>query len=126
MTIDKAALAQAGVVLPEVFEDIDLADRHAAVQVGAHIVRLGRRGVVHIAPDVAVVFFRLDFADRHAARVGGNGLAGAAGMHDLVDIFGPQVVLCLAFAVFAVSVDEQYTAVFCLTLGRTRLDLPEY
>jgi hypothetical protein len=55
----EAAFAQAGVVLPEVGEGIDLAYGHAAVQVGAHVVGLGRRGVVDVAADVAVVVFGL-------------------------------------------------------------------
>ena len=54
------AFAQARVVLPEVAQGIDLSDGYAAVQMCAHVVRLGRRGVVHIAADVAVVVFRLD------------------------------------------------------------------
>ena len=95
-------------------QGIDLAHGHAAVQVGAHVVRLGWRGVVHVAADVAVVVFGLDFTDGHAAGVGGYGLPGAVGVHDFVDVFGAQVVLRFAFAVFAVGVDEEHAALVAL------------
>ena len=88
-------------------QGFDLGHGHAAVQVGAHVVRLGRRRVVHIAADVAVAVFGQDLGIRHAARVGRHVLPGAEHVHDLVDVFRPQVVLCLPFAVFAVGVDEQ-------------------
>ena len=78
------------------------------MQVGAHVVRLGRRGVVHVATDVAVVVLRHDLGHRHAASVGGNVLPRAVGVHDFVDVFRAQVVLRLAFAVFAVGVDEEH------------------
>ncbi len=87
------------------------------MQVGAHVVGFGRRGVIDIAADVAVVLFGDDLRLRHPSRISRNIFVGAVGVDDLVDVFRAQVVLRLAFAVFAVSVDEQHM----VALGRAIL-----
>ena len=94
--------------MPEVAQGINFADRYAAVQMGAHVVRFGRRGVVHIAADVAVVVFRFNVRHRHTLGIAVDVMPGAVGVYDFVDVFRPQVVLRLAFAVFAVGIDEQH------------------
>ena len=107
---NKAARAQAGEVEPVTRQRIDFFHRHAAVQVGAHVVRLGRRGVVDVAADVAVVVFGGDFFDRHAAGVGRHirpALGEAAvDVDDLGEVLRAQEVLRLAFTVFAVGIDK--------------------
>ncbi len=103
----KATFAQTPVVLPKALQHIDFTDRHAAMQIGAHVVRLRRRRIVHIATDITVVVLGLDFAHRRTAGVSGNVVTRTVGVNDLVDVLGPQVVLRLAFAVLAVSVDEK-------------------
>ena len=108
MASGEAALTQAGVVLPEVAQGVHLAHRRAAVQVVAHVVRLGRRGVVYVAADIAVAVFGLDLGHRHAAGVRGYVVPRPLSMDDFVDVFGAQVVLGFAFAVFAVRVDEEH------------------
>ena len=100
---------------------VDLGDRHTAVQVRAYVVRLGRRRIVHITSDIAVVVFGLDLTHRHAARIGGDVMPGTVGMHDLVDVFRAQVVLRLAFAVFAVGIDEQDATVVACAILAARL-----
>ena len=102
------AVAQTRVVVPEVAQGINFADRYAAVQMGAHVVRFGRRRIVHIAADVAVVVFRFNVRHRHTLGIAVDVMPGAVGVYDFVDVFRPQVVLRLAFAVFAVGIDEQY------------------
>src|SRR5690606_6674419 len=99
------ALAQTGIVGPGAGEGVDLGGGHAAVEVGAHVVGLGRRSVVDVAADVAVVVLGGDLGDGHEAGVAGHGGAGAVDVDDLVEVFGAQEVLGLAFALFAVGVD---------------------
>ena len=65
----KATLAELGIVRPEVLEGVDLALRHATVQMGAHVVGLRRRRVVDVAADVAVEVLALDLRDGHAPGV---------------------------------------------------------
>jgi hypothetical protein len=103
-------VAQAGVVLPEAGEGLDLGGGDAAVEVGAHVVRLGRRGVVDVAADVAVEIFGGDVGHGHEAGVAGHVGAGAIDVDDLGDVFGAQKILGLALAVFAVGVEEEDVA----------------
>ena len=99
--------------MPVVGQRIHLGHGHTAVQVGAHVVRFGGRGIVHITADVAVVVFCGNLAHGHAAGVGGHVCPGAVGVDDFVHVFGPQVVLGLAFAVFAVGVDKEHLLALC-------------
>ena len=106
----EAALAQARIVRPEPPHrpGVDLRQRHPAVQMRPHVMRLRRRRVVHIAADVAVVALFLDLAHWHPPCIARNVPARPVGMHHLVDVLRPQVVLRLALAVLAVGVDEQH------------------
>ena len=90
--------------------------RHAAEQVGAHVVRLGRRRVVHVAADVEieVVGCTGDFRERHDAGVAGNVLVAVEGGYDLLDVLRAQVVLRAAGMELGVGVDEEHLAsAFC-------------
>ena len=46
-------------------EGVDFGDRNAAVQVGPDVVRLGRRGVVDVTADVAVVILGFYLVERN-------------------------------------------------------------
>jgi hypothetical protein len=100
-------LAQVRIVGPVAAERIDLPRRHAAVDVGAHVVRLGRRGVVDKAADVAVVVLGRDLGLGDEAGVAGHRFAPPVDVDDLGDVLGPQVILRLALAVFSIGVDEE-------------------
>ncbi len=77
------------------------------MQVGADIVRLGRRGVIDVAADVAVPVLGLDLADGHEAGVAVHILPLAIDVDDFADVLGAEEVLRLALAVFAVGIDEK-------------------
>ena len=84
---------------------------HAAVEVGADVVRLGRRRVVDVAADVAVEVLGLDLARwaRGGRRPGSRRARRgerAVGVDDARDVLGAEEVLRLALAVVAVGVDE--------------------
>ena len=82
---------------------------NAADQVGLHILRFRFGRVVHVAADVEVVVVGLDdlgLVDQ-AAVLGYLPLVGEDEV-DLLDVFGAQLVLVLAFGVFPVGVDEQH------------------
>ena len=71
----KAVLSQTGIVAPEPLQCIDLRRRYAAVDMRANVLRFGRRRVVDIATDVAIVVLALDLAARHHAGITGHILA---------------------------------------------------
>ena len=75
---------------------------------GAHVLRLGRRAVVDVAPDVEIVFLGLQAGIGHEPAVGGHLQPVAVDVGDLLDVLGPQAVLVLAFPVLAVGVDEEH------------------
>ena len=103
----KDTLAQAVVIFPEMRERPDLHHGHATVDVCAHVVRLRRRSIVHVAADVAVPALGFDLAHRHEPRVGINVLPLAIDVDDLRDVLRPEEVLRLAFAKLAVGIDEE-------------------
>src|SRR3546814_19002514 len=87
------------------------------MQMRAYVMRLRRRGVVHVAADVAVVVLGSDLGPRHAPAVGGNLVdvaagQGAVGMDDARDVLGAQEVLRLALAVVSVGVDVEHMVAF--------------
>ena len=104
----KAILPQARIVAPEMFQGIDLNNGHPAMQMGSHIMGLGRRRIIDIAADIAVVVFRGYLRHRHPAGIGGNIRPPAGAMDNLIDVFRPQMILGLAFAVFPVRIDKQH------------------
>ena len=90
-------------------QGVNLALGYAADEVGLHIFRLRIGGVVHIAADVEVVVVGLDDLGLvHQAAVFGDLALVGEDEIDLLDVFGAQLVLVLAFGVFAVGVDEQH------------------
>jgi hypothetical protein len=115
----KESLAKAGVVAPVALQGVDLDQWHSTMQVSANVVRLRRRRVIHITPDVAVVVLGRDLAVRHHARVAGNRQPVPVDVDDLGDVFGAQEVLRASFAVLSVRVDEQCL----LAVGGAGLDL---
>ncbi len=88
-------------------ESVYFGDRHTAMEMGANIMWLGRRGVVDIAADIAVVVLGGDFRDRDEAGITGDIGALAVSADDLRDVLRTEKVLRLAFAVFAVGIDEE-------------------
>jgi hypothetical protein len=66
----------------------DLRSRHAAVQVGAHIVGLGWQGIVGVAANVEVVVVVRESLTRHDGRVARN--VGELAVRDgnLLDVLG--------------------------------------
>ncbi len=105
---------QPGVVVEVRGQQVDLTERNAAVQVCPDVVRFRRRGVIDVAADVEVEFLPLQFLDRHFPGVFCYAQPVAVDVGDLLDVFGPQRVLVLAFLVFPVGVDEEHAP----TLGR--------
>src|SRR3546814_13294129 len=86
------------------------------MQMRAYVMRLRRRGVVHVAADVAVVVLGSDLGPRHAPAVGGNLVdvaagQGAVGMDDARDVLGAQEVLRLDLEVVAVGVEDRKSVV---------------
>ena len=77
------------------------------MQMGAYVVRLGRRGVVHIAPDVTVVLLGFNFLNRYKPGVALNIFPLTVGMDDFRDVFRTEEVLCLALAIFTIGIDEE-------------------
>src|SRR4026208_2148564 len=73
----------------------------------AHVVRLRWRGVVHIAPDVAVVPPAFNFLNRYKPGVALDILSLAVGMNHLRDVFRTKEVLRLALAILSVGIDEE-------------------
>ncbi|OIQ71559.1 hypothetical protein GALL_468230 [mine drainage metagenome] len=73
-------------------------------------MRFRRRGVIHIAADIAVVVFGRNFARRYAAGISRDIFSAlgeaAVDVDDFGNVFRSQKILCLAFAVFAVCIDE--------------------
>jgi hypothetical protein len=76
----------------------------------AHIVRLGRRGVIDVATDIAVIVLRFNFRDGDEPVVTRHIGALTVGSDDFRNIFGAQKVLCFALAIFAVGIDEEDSA----------------
>ena len=89
---------------------VDLGHGHAAVEVGPHVLGLGRWGAVGVAADVAVevVIGKLFDGDDSGEAVDVG--EAAVGGGDLLLVAGAQVVLSPALAVVAVGVDEQHPA----------------
>ena len=85
-----------------------LRHRHTAMDMRAHILRLGRRSIVDIAANVAIELLGLDLSNRHDAGIAGHILPPAVDIDNLGHIFGPQEILRLALAIFAVGIDEQH------------------
>ena len=85
--------------------------RHAADEVSLHVLRLGVGRVVHVAADVEVVVVLLDdlrlvhetAVFRQLALLGEDEV-------DLLNVLGAELVLVLAFGVFAVGIDEEHLA----------------
>src|SRR5947209_721453 len=84
-----------------------LAPRHSARDVRANVVRLRRRGVVRVAPDVAVVIFLRYLRACDDARVAVHVLEPVIGRGYLLNVFGPQVILRAPLRVLGVGVDEE-------------------
>jgi hypothetical protein len=77
------------------------------MKMGADIMGLGRRSVVHIAADVAVPVLGFNLAHRHEAGIAVHRLLLAIDVDDFADVLGAEEVLRLALAVFAVGIDEE-------------------
>jgi len=92
------------------------------MQVCAHVMRLGRRRIVHIAADVAVEVFGFNLFDRYQPGIAFDVLPLAIHMDDLGDIFGTEKVLRLALAIFPIRIDEEDV----LALSRTLLVHHQY
>ena len=94
----------------------DFGHRHAAKQMGAHVVRLGRRRVVHVAADVQIEVVGLagDLGERDDAGVAGDVLIAVKGGDDFLDVLGAEVVLRAARVEFGIGIDEENLA---LTVG---------
>jgi hypothetical protein len=89
------------------FERVDFLRRYPAMHMRAHILRLGRRRVIHVATNVAVIIFRFDLLDRNNTGITGHILAPAIDIDDLRHVLRPQEVLRLALTIFAVCIDEE-------------------
>ena len=86
----------------------DFRARHAAGEMARHVLRLGRRRVIHIAAEVEVpVVGVLDFCEGHAAGVFLLLNAMLENVDDLLDVLGPELVLLLALGELAVGIDEE-------------------
>ena len=84
---------------------------HAADQVGLHVLGLGVGRVVHVAADVEVVVVRVDDLRLvHEAAVFRQFALVREDEVDLLDVLGAELVLVLAFGVFAVGIDEEHLA----------------
>ena len=85
---------------------------HATKQVGAHIVRLGRRRVVHVAADVEIeiVGGAGDFGERHDAGVAGDVLVAVEGGHDFLDVLRAEIVLRASGMELGIGIDEEHLA----------------
>ena len=85
---------------------------HAAEQMRAHVMRFGRRRVVHVAADVEipVIGRAADLRQRHPPGVAGHVLKPVERGNDLLDMLRAQIILGAARVKLGVSVDEQHLA----------------
>ncbi len=84
--------------------------RNTADQMGPHIVRLRRRGVVGVTADVEVVAVGLQRRVVHDGREALDSTEFVEGGDDLLDVLRQQVVLRAALEKLAVGVDEENLA----------------
>jgi hypothetical protein len=89
---------------------VDLRGRDTPVEMGTHVVGFGRRGVVDIAADIAVVIIvaQLRVIDDLGEPIDVG--KGAESGDDLLLVLWPQHILRFAFGVLAIRVDEQHLA----------------
>ena len=87
---------------------VDLSPGHAAVQVGADILRFGRGRVVGVAADVEVVVVGCQFLAGDDGGVAGDVGERPVGGDDLLGVLGEQVVLRPPGRELGVGVDEQH------------------
>src|SRR5690606_161792 len=81
--------------------------RNTAVKMGADVLRLWRRGVVHIPADVEVEVVLAEFGDVHDAGEAWDVAVLLEGGDDLLGVLRLQIVLGAASGVLAVGVDEE-------------------